>query len=208
MPQAPLVLSSHYLPCLDYFAALRSADQICLDTHEHYVKQSYRNRCRILLTNKVIDLIVPIRHTGAAQALKDVQICYKQNWPHQHWQSIKSAYGKTPFFEHYAPLFEVIIQQKYAYLLELNQALLELCMQILAWRPALSLASAYVHPETEGLHDMRHQISPKKSSLYIHKPYLQAFGKTFVPNLSILDLIFAEGKHAASLLEYAQRMDK
>ncbi len=198
-----ILLASHYLPCLDYWAiwlyAEKHQKRVFIETKEHYIKQTYRNRCRILLTNRQIDLVVPILHTGSAQPLEEVRLCYKQKWPQQHWQSIRSAYGKTPFFEHYSPLFQEVLFQKHERLLSLNEAMRQVCCQILGLGSACE-PTAFYEAAPAYTHDARASLSPKKEALFEHEPYLQAFGAGFSNNLSILDLIFAEGKNGTNFL--------
>ena len=96
--KSKVLIDLQYLPCTRFFSTLLQFDEIVLESHEHYVKQSYRNRCYILGANKVEMLIVPVVDGNKKILVKDIQIDYQQKWPEIHWRTIKAAYGKSPFF--------------------------------------------------------------------------------------------------------------
>ena len=101
-----------YLPCLEYFTCLMSYDSVLLDVEERYVKQTYRNRCTVLTANKVDTLTVPVKSENHGLT-KDVRIDYSQDWVRRHLGCLQAAYGKSPFFEYYAPEFTAVFQKKY-----------------------------------------------------------------------------------------------
>jgi len=203
MPDAVL-LGLHYFPSLEYFTALveRKIEVIYIDIHEHYEKQTYRNRCQILTTNGVHTLSIPIVHSLHKIPLKDVKIDYAENWVNVHWRTIQSAYGKAPFFIHYADEIQTILYRKYTFLVDLNLAILKLCLNHLKIITPISLSEKYM--TKRDCPDYRSLIHPKKSfednHIYFPFSYIQLFTSTFVPNLSILDLLFCEGNNAGIII--------
>ena len=194
------IFSLHYLPCLAYFSAWAKSDRILIDAGEHYEKQTYRNRTQILTSQGVLDLIVPV-----VKKENEAFIDYSQKWIDLHLRSIRTAYGKAPFFTYFFEEFAEIYQTKYALLSEFNVALLTVCQKILQLKPAPEISQNYIeHIDNENVIDYRQDIHPKRDipkhledSL---KPYTQVFGKSFAPNLSILDLVFCEGINAQKYL--------
>ncbi|MBC7923798.1 MAG: WbqC family protein [Ferruginibacter sp.] len=200
-----VVLELQYLPCLEYIACLLKYDRVCIEAQEHYQKQTYRNRCYIRTAGRVMMLSVPVLEGNRKIPIRDVRVDYRQSWLKDHWRAIASAYGKAPFFEHYAPFFEPILFRKPAYLFDLNWELLTKCLALLRIQKSLIPTSSYVKsPESPRL-DLRSVIHPKKNyqnnKIYNGIAYVQNFGNTFVPNLSVVDLLFCEGTRARSILE-------
>ena len=199
-----ILIDLHYLPSLEFFAAIISAGVVTIEAHEHYQKQSYRNRCTILGANKIQTLSIPIQKTDPKILIKDVKINYTQKWSVEHWRSICSAYGKAPFFEYYASFFENIFIKRPKYLFEFNYQLLTLCLKLLGVKKEIGFSGQYQKKIDQNIFDARGLITPKKNysdnKLYCPASYYQVFGKEFVPNLSIVDLLFCEGTNSKSIL--------
>lgn len=200
-----VTLELQYLPCLEYVACLLKYDCVCIEAQEHYQKQTYRNRCYIRTAERVMMLSVPVLEGNRKAPIRDVRVDYRQSWLRDHWRAIVSAYGKAPFFEHYAPFFEQILFRKHAYLFDLNWELLTKCLSLLRIQKRLLPTSSYVKsPELPHL-DLRSVIHPKKNyqdnNIYNGLTYVQNFGNNFVPNLSVVDLLFCEGTRARPILE-------
>ncbi len=202
-----VALDLHYLPCLEYFTVLRGVDELFLYPGDRYERQSYFNRSSILLANKVHTLSVPIQGRRPRIALCDVRIDSEQKWVNNHLRGIQSAYGKAPFFEYFFPYFEEVLSRQEKQLWTLNLNLLTICLKLLRWPVKLTLV------DQEGLPadamDLRGQIVPSVSYLdrpfYQEVPYGQIFGLNFVPNLSILDLLFCLGPESDNLLAKSQK---
>lgn len=199
-----MVAETQYLPPIEYFVRILKNDRLLLEACENYQKQSYRNRCYILNSNKVQELSVPIKKTSNKIFIRDVEIDYSQKWLQVHWRSIKSAYGKAPFFEYYGSYFEEVLFKRHKYLFDLNLELLKICLKFLQLEREIGQTEDFlVTSEVDsGINDMRNLVHPKnKSSNMIFKKYNQVFSEEFVENLSIIDLLFCEGPNAVQFLK-------
>ncbi len=186
---------------------LRGVEEVFLFPGDRYTRQSYFNRTEILLANKVHTLSVPIQGRRPRIPLADVRIDSDQKWVMNHLRGIQSGYGKAPFFEYFFPYFEEELSREQTHLWDLNLNLLTICLKLLRWSVKLTLVDNEELPDD--VLDLRGQIVPSGSyldrSFYKEVPYGQIFGPNFVPNLSILDLLFCLGGEADSLLAKSQK---
>ncbi|GAB3508062.1 WbqC family protein [Emticicia fontis] len=203
--KSTLLIDLQYLPCIQFFSTLLHFDEILLESNEHYMKQSYRNRCYILGANKVEMLIVPVLDGNKKILAKDIQIDYQQRWPEIHWRTIKAAYGKSPFFEYFGDEFQQILEKKPQFLWDFNYALLTICLKLLRLNKTIRLTDIYEKEPGNGVFDARGLINPKKEvqtdKYYLPVSYQQNFGSEFVPNLSIIDLLFCRGNQSLGILK-------
>jgi hypothetical protein len=204
-----LLIELHYLPCIDYVSGLMQFGAVRLETQETYQKQSYRNRCYVLTANKVDSLTVPVQRGTHHLPIRDLRIDTDQSWQLHHWRCIQSAYGKAPFFEYYAPELESVYQKSWAFLVDLNYELLTICLKLLTWKGTVNLTDCYQTEPPVGLFDARSRVNRRNGlETYIfHQPvaYPQNFGQEFVPNLSIIDLLFCQGPAASAVLKVGLR---
>ena len=188
------ILSIHYLPCIQWFRHLLFDEHVVLDQHEHFVKQTYRNRCVILSANGPLALTIPVKKQEQKRPLHSIEIENDIAWQKQHWEAIRSAYNSSPFFEHYEHHFYKFYHDEFKYLREFNLELIRICLKIMKTEKELILGDAYLISAAVDV-DLREVIHPKKKPDVDFKPYLQVFaGKfPFVSNLSIVDVIFNHG---------------
>lgn len=209
--QNTLLIELHYLPCLEYFTLLLHYDRIQLEKHEHYVKQSYRNRCYINTARGVEMLVIPLTDKHGKVAMKDLRIDYSTKWQNNHWRTLESAYRKAPFYEHYADEIKKRIYAGHEFLYDLNKELLSFCLKCVQHQPMISESETFKKIPDPGLIDLRSTILAKipfsNRTYYKPIPYYQVFGNQFVANLSLLDLLFCEGPKAGSLLITSQNKD-
>lgn len=200
-----ILIESHYLPCIAYFAAQVSSDEVVVEKYEHYEKQSFRNRCYIRGPHRVETLIVPVTNKHGKPLVCEVPIDYSQKWLNNHWRTIRTAYGNAPFFEHYGPDLHDLLFQKRPFLYDLNLGLMTLCLKWLGSQATVRETSSYEVNPAPGIQDLRGAINPKKEDgcnrIYKSIEYQQVFGSMFVPNLSLVDLIFNQGPGAWDIVK-------
>ncbi len=198
------LIELHYLPSISYFSAIANCKHVVVEKFEHYQKQSFRNRCFIKGAHQVEMLIVPVANHGRPVA-GEVRIDYHQKWLNNHWRTIQSAYGRAPFFEYYAGDLHDILFKKEVFLYELNFKIMTLCLKWLKKKPDISVTSGYEKLLLPGIIDLRGVINAKKEDdcnrFYKSAEYQQVFGSKFVPNLSLIDLIFCQGPGAWDIVQ-------
>lgn len=201
-----LLAELHYLPNLEFFVAILEAEVIEIEIQGNFTKQTYRNRCYIKGANKTEILSIPVKK--GARRFKDVQIDYKQGWLKDHWRTITSAYGKSPFFEYYRDGFESIFFKKENFLYDLNLQLLTKCLDFLGIEKEIKFTDTYGITPNKGVFDFRDAVFPHQPysvrNIYKSFPYQQIFGKGFVGNLSVLDLLCCEGPGSKVILNQSK----
>jgi len=202
-----VIVEPHYLGSLEYFIGLLDCDEVMFEIHQHFTKQTYKNRSYLLTANGVRALSVPVSYSNRT-ALKEVKIDYRQSWMRDHWGALYSAYGKAPFFEFFADYFHRIWEKKQSFLLDLNMEMMTMCLKILQIDIKINFTDTYKkEPETSFI-DLREYFLPKvpykERGIYRPYNYPQAFGNEFVPNLSLVDLLMNEGTHALNVLVQSQ----
>ena len=190
-----LLIDLHYLPCIDVMRGMAGADQVLIEAHENYQKQSYRNRCYVLTSNKIDCLTVPVLASSRRQPIRQVRIDYSQNWVDRHLRCLQSAYAKAPYFEYLMPDIEQELTRRHPFLFDLNWSLLTFCRTWLRLETPVSLTEWYAKMPESGVFDARSRLEPgnhAQTALFgPPRPYPQQFGAEFAPNLSVLDLLFA-----------------
>lgn len=202
------IIDLHYLPSIEYFCALKTFNEVIFEKHEHFVKQSFRNRCYINTAHGKAMLSVPLTEKHGNVLIKDIRIDYAQKWQNNQWRTIESAYSNAPYFEHYAGEIHKAIYKSYSFLFDLNLDLLSFCLQSLKWNLSRSESVSWENGSLEETIDLRSAISAKKHhssrSFYSHVPYYQVFGNQFVENLSLIDLLFCEGPRSPLLINQSR----
>lgn len=192
----------HYLPSIEYLSLLLSQEQVQFEVHEHFQKQTYRNRALILGANGIETLTVPVQHLHAGKLLmKEVKIDYGQNWVRIHQGAIQAAYGKAPYFEYFEPYIRSIFEKKLNFLVDLNIEYIELFAKILGKKMNFSLTKSFEIEDKDVFWNcIKAKQDWRERKLYNEIAYPQCFGNTFQPNLSVLDLLMNQGRDANLIL--------
>ena len=196
-----ILLSTAYFPPSEYLSIIKNSEEITIERHENYIKQTYRNRCSILSSNGVMVLSVPVMKGDLFKVpVKDVTIDYSKRWQQVHIRALTSAYNRSPYYQFLSDSIERILLKNHRFLIDLNDELLRKCLEIININKSVSYTSAF-EPLQGMVHDYRYRISPKIKSLYIEKPHIQVFGGNgFIRGLSVLDLIFNTGTDTSAYL--------
>jgi hypothetical protein len=205
MPDNILIELQYFGP-VTYFSAIAASQRVLLEQHEHYIKGSYRNRCHIASANGIQRLSVPLQKgKNEQQPIREVKIAYDEPWQKKHWQAIQSAYGKAPFFQHYVDLLMPLFQKRHCWLWDLNFKAFELTLSLLKHKAEIFFSQDWHAGPPDGLVDLRSRFRPGNraedsglSSVYYPQVFEDRLG--FLPNLSILDMIFCLGPGALQIL--------
>jgi hypothetical protein len=180
------------------------ADELVLEKHENYTKQSYRNRCYVLTAQGVQPLSVPVLRGNSKTKIPitDIEIDYSQHWDKIHWRTIQAAYGRAPYFEFYSDYLKEVYDRQPQYLFNLNVDLLKLYLKLLKLNKPIAFTDTYKDNVSENVLDFRNKIHPKIITDNLNvKPYTQVFGKQFATELSIIDLLFTQGPESLSYIQ-------
>ena len=203
------ILSTAYLPPINYFTKLMMYDEIIIDPIEHYQKQSYRNRCTIYGANGELTLSIPLQHNQPEHtAVKEMKIANDYDWQKRHWRSLESAYRCSPFFEFYEDYFMEFYTVKYDSLLHFNTELLHKIIGLMKLEVNITNALEYIPDYGSQADDFRQIIHPKSKhtkpdAAFNSVRYIQVFESKhgFKENLSMVDLLFCQGRNALDVLK-------
>ena len=198
-----VLLSTTYFGPIQWYQKLYRAEHVEIEQWESFQKQTYRNRCLIATANGVQALTVPVEH-GDSPLIKDIRLSDHGNWRHLHWNALQSAYGESPFFEYYQDDIRSFFERHWTFLLDFNEEIRQKMCELIDIQPNVSYTEGFI-PEESPLTSYRTAISPKHPQDdpdFLPKRYYQVYEQKhgFLPNLSILDLLFNMGPESIFLL--------
>ena len=199
-----MVQPLYYFPCLYAFADLMHQPNVLFDTEMPFKRSSYRNRMIIAASNGPIQLSIPlIGGRSIKSRYNEVEIDYKSNWQRDHFRTLSTAYGNSPYFMFYRDELEQLFQKKPSLLYEWN--LLCLSWVLKKMKIEKKLEHELIHENNSSQTSFVDLYSPQNFNgqpTIISVTYNQVFeDKTgFLANLSVLDLLFNEGAHSKQVL--------
>ena len=187
------IFPTAYLPSIEYVSLFLKTTNPSIELFETYQKQSCRTRTNVMTANGVQTLTVPVMKINGNHTLtKDIEISYKESWRQVHLRCLESAYRKSAYFDYYFPHFEKIYKQKFNTLIELNDHCFHVILKLLKVKKEYSFTEDF--EKIIDNNDYRISLSKGINKTEM-KPYYQVFADRhgFIPNLSIVDLLFNEG---------------
>lgn len=199
-----ILIHPTYFASISHYVALSKSDMVIFETEDNFQKQTNRNRTYIYSPNGIQLLNIPVKHSGEAhQKTKDIRIEPDFDWQKQHFKSIEAAYRSSPFFEYFEDEIRPIFEKKHIFLLDLTIETHDFIQKSLRMKLDFSRTTEYV-PEVDSktILDFRHLVNGKKDQSQFES-YMQVFGDKhgFLNNLSVLDLLFNEGKYALDYMK-------
>jgi len=221
-----VILTAHqpaYLPWLGFFHKIALSDVFVLLDNLQFEKNSFINRNKIKTANGEAWLTIPLEQKGnLGESIINMKICQKNNWAIKHYKSIYSSYRRAGFFDEYISFFENyynndsdnlidFLKTQFNYLLStLNigtkvfllselpvegkkqELILNLCKYFDADKFIFGkLGADYANKKYFKSYNVEIYFQD-----YIHPIYQQLWGD-FIPFMSVIDLLFNEGKNKA-----------
>ena len=215
-----MLLGIAYFPPISYFALMAEGKTVHIEACENYQKQSWRNRCRYYAADGPQYLNFPVVHEGGTHELPitKIKVDYSTPWVIRTERAIASAYESSAYFDYYKDELFAILDSKPETLFELDMQIIRFFLKKTRIEADIRLTEEYVPPVPVVLHahqpvrDYREILHPKRpdtvlKDLGLEKPYYQVFAQKygFIPNLSIMDLLFNEGPDSILYLKVPGR---
>ena len=196
-----ILLYPTYFPSISHYIAMIDAKTVTFEVEDTFQKQTNRNRMYIYSPNGIQMLNISVKHDCANTNFKDIKIDHQYNWQKNHFKSLEAAYKNSPFYEYFIDDFRPLFEKKHEFMLDLNFEIFELVNQALGISIPYEKTTEYFHEITDKT-DFRYLVNGKKDTTQI-EPYTQVFDNKhgFINNLSILDLLFNEGRYAMDYLK-------
>lgn len=217
-----VLLTTAYFPPIEYLAAIANECRfnpgmtevepavVYIEACEHYVKQSWRNRCRFYAADGAQTLNYPVCHEDFGKPISQMRIDWKTDWLTRHERAIISAYRTSPYFEYYQDELFAILDSRPELMLDFNTQILKFFLRKTGIPADIRFTSEWEAVTIEGhkVTDLREAIHPKRPNsilkdLGLERHYWQVFSPKygFIPGLSIMDLLFNEGPDSICYLK-------
>lgn len=196
-----ILLYPTYFPSISHYIAMIAAESVTFEVEDTFQKQTNRNRMYIYSPNGIQMLNISVKHNDANNNFKDIKIDNQYNWQKNHFKSLEAAYKNSPFYEYFIDDLQPIFEKKHEFMLDLNFEIFERINDALGISIPFDKTTEYFH-EVNDKTDFRNLVNGKKDATQT-EPYTQVFDNKhgFINNLSILDLLFNEGRYAVEYLK-------
>lgn len=196
-----ILLYPTYFPSISHYIAMIAGESVTFEVEDTFQKQTNRNRMYIYSPNGIQMLNISVKHNDANNNFKDIKIDNQYNWQKNHFKSLEAAYKNSPFYEYFIDDLQPIFEKKHEYMLDLNFEIFEKINDALGISIPFDKTTEYFHKVSDKT-DFRYLVNGKKDNTQI-EPYTQVFENKhgFINNLSILDLLFNEGRYAVDYLK-------
>ena len=201
-----VLLHPTYFPSISHFVAIVKADTITFEVEDNFQKQTNRNRMYIYSPNGLQLLNIPVKHAeGLRNKYKDTKIEHAFGWQKQHFKSLEAAYRTSPFFEYFEDDIRPLFEKKHTYMMDLNFEAMDIVTSCLGIDFKYDKTTAFFTEAPDNITDYRYLVNGKKDTSEFDS-YTQVFGEKhgYLNNLSILDLLFNEGRYAVDYLKKQQ----
>lgn len=220
----------NFIPYPGYFNKMMKSNHFVYLDHVQYTSggaDAVTNRNKIKTAQGEFALTIPVLKSSGPN-INQILIDYRQDWVGKMIKTIELAYKKSPYYNEVSEWFFPILQKRTEGLSELNIQCIESVKQYLAIQIPYSVSSqmnldpslqkddlliAIMHQLNgntylSGKGGLKYMQLEKYETAKINVVFNQftpieypQLGKEFIPNLSILDLLFNTGKDAVKLLE-------
>ena len=222
----------HFLPWLGYLDRMLQADLFIVLDHVQFERRNYQNRTRILIDGQPHWLTVPVIQQSQQERVLDKKIDNPERvelrwWGASHFQTLRYAYRKAPYFETYAPTLRKFLESRWERLVDLDQVLLEylrdvldiqtplvssselgvdgrrselilnLCKAVKADTFMTGMGASRSYLDRQAFADAGIEVT---CQAFEHPQYQQCGGMDFAPGLSALDLLFNHGPESREIL--------
>jgi len=211
-----------YLPWLGFFKKMMNSELFVFYDDVQFRKKGWQNRNRIRTKNGTVLLSVPV-HAHSYPNINEITIDNKKNWSNRHKKSILYNYASAPYFEDFKDFIESVFEKKFEYLIDLNTEIIKFVMNELEIKSKIIFSSELKISKkgSDMILDICKKVGAdyyitgtswaqshlridefKKSNIVLefqklqHPIYTQIHGE-FIPEMSIIDLLFNEGKDRA-----------
>lgn len=225
------ILQSNYIPWKGYFDLIRSVDEFVLYDDMQYTKNDWRNRNKIKTRDGLAWITIPVRQETLGQTIRQTKIA-NPAWNKQHWKMLAQNYAKAGHFKEYKDVFEELYMgSTQTYLSEINRKFLTAINELLGITTIIRCSSEFTLApgKSERLLELCRSLgatsylSGPAASDYLdvalftqagiavewmdysgYPEYTQLF-PPFEHGVSIVDLLFNEGKNAINFMKRVER---
>jgi len=213
------IMQPYLFPYIGYFQLLAAVDRFVIYDDVTFIKQGWINRNRMLINGEAAFFTVPLAHKSSAVAIRDTEIstaAEHRRWAEKMLKSFDNAYRRAPEFARTFPLLERVFGSATTRISELAVDSIRAVAELLEIRtPVVDTSSIYGNVELHGEDRViaickaegadRYVNASGGRELYAHgrfsaegidlrfltsQPIEYAqFGDTFVPWLSIVDVL-------------------